>query len=193
MKAGSGRLVSGRGQTSQWCFWLATGWLVVFLASPAWARLGETYEECVARYGRPPAYTGGSDDYIAIQFMIFIKPPFQQIKIVFRDDRAAYIEYRQSGGMLFETIQTILDAHYETTGEFRFTEKDLQDNSGRAFGSCAWKSKKGYVGSFTGFGDGVLVLKEEDFDEYARNLAESGRQRTENAIREAEKAKLKGF
>lgn len=176
-----------------WGWWLITAGWVLVLASPVGARLGETYEQCVARYGKSPAYTGGSGDYSALYFMIFIKPPFQQIRIAFRDDRAAYIEYQQSGGMLFETIQTILDAHYETTGEFRFTEKDLQENAGRAFGSCAWKSKKGYVGSFTGFGDGILVLKEEDFDEYARNLVESGRERTENAIREAEKAKLKGF
>lgn len=160
----------------------------------AHARLGETLEKCVLGYGQPPAHTEGGEDYAAVEFLIFVKAPFDQIRIAFRNNHAAYIEYQQFGGMLFETIQTILDAHHPVAGEWDFTGKDLAENAGRAVGTCSWESKTGFLGSYRCLGgEACLILKEPGFDDYARRLASEDRKNTDQQIRNNEKAKLKGF
>lgn len=50
------------------------------------ARLGETYDQCVSRYGRPASEKES--------ISVFSKPPFK-ITIGFRDNRAVYISYEK--------------------------------------------------------------------------------------------------
>ena len=77
------------------------------IASAVQARLGETYDQCIERYGQPVSDNGKTYE--------FKKPPFN-VSVTFRDNRAVAVFYQKPGSIIGEHIQktevlTILDAN----------------------------------------------------------------------------------
>jgi hypothetical protein len=91
------------------------------LATAVQARLGETYDQCVARYGKPLSETDTT--------AVFSKPPFK-ITVGLIDNRAVYVFYEKPGSFMNESIlkterETLLEAN--STGlqwsEYRCPER----------------------------------------------------------------------
>ncbi|MDB6134783.1 MAG: hypothetical protein JWM59_3026 [Verrucomicrobiales bacterium] len=77
---------------------------LLLTAGPARARLGETREECIARYGQPVAETTGLLQ--GAQSISFAKAGIR-VRIEFIDGRAAYLNFSKAGLSPDEELQLL--------------------------------------------------------------------------------------